>query len=435
MASFFETVQAAVVSALRTSSEAGLFGERALGHDQIGVMATPSLVGQATQARAIQRQLEGQAGQTAANPEGLAAPALQLHAHDHVAAAHRGAASPTIPGQGAHAGVTGGAVAHAGKSVALPHTLYIQREHMDNQQYLPAHLQMIQQWARDHGQDIKSVLPLLVKDMEPRLWVMRHIEDKGEKFDFEAFSDAFVRYTVGDVRDRAVVALEELMTGLIRQGQDEPIAKYAERFAQRARVLQPSESERSLCMYFLRGMNAELRGHCRLTPGNQEWENLKELMQFSYGAEQRWQPHRAKPHPPVSSSQGKRGRGGADPGPSAAVAAVSAAGGDEASPAAKKRKTEKGRKQELPPGALIMVGCKGTPYKAPEAQYKTLPLEGRCDVYGTDKDTFPWSEAIKNELRLWGLCYYCRRVRHEATKCADKIESDRVKAAKAAAGR
>jgi hypothetical protein len=103
----------------------------------------------------------------------------------------------------------------------------------------------------------------------------------------QAFMQAMSHFVFGEVRAPAVVALEDLMLGKVQQG-SQPVARYAEQFFMRARQLQ-SESQVSLCAYYLRGLRPDLRARCRLDNHAREWTDLATLVQFSYGEELRLQ--------------------------------------------------------------------------------------------------------------------------------------------------
>ena len=117
-------------------------------------------------------------------------------------------------------------------------------------------------------------------------YFVEHVEKDGSgPFDPAHFKAEFIRSFTGEVRPASVIALHELMAGKVTQG-SEPIAKYAERFYQRARRL-PKESPQTLCLYFLNGLKPELRGLCCMDHQNNRWGDLHALVKFATAQEER----------------------------------------------------------------------------------------------------------------------------------------------------
>ena len=144
-------------------------------------------------------------------------------------------------------------------------------------------------------------------------------EQSGKPFDWEKFREALVRYHNGEVRSSASIALDEILNGQVVQGRD-PVAVYAERFRQKAQLL-PRESPQSLCAHYLRGMDPDLRGYCRLDDQNKEWSDLGALLEYSRAQELRWQPHKTQAFADAAAraKDAKRPRITQDQGPSVAA--------------------------------------------------------------------------------------------------------------------
>ena len=64
------------------------------------------------------------------------------------------------------------------------------------------------------------------------------------------------------------------------------MAKYNERFYQRSRRL-PQESQASLCLHYLAGLNSELRTLCCMDRDNKRWDSLHALVTFTLAEEER----------------------------------------------------------------------------------------------------------------------------------------------------
>jgi hypothetical protein len=109
----------------------------------------------------------------------------------------------------------------------------------------------------------------------------------GQDFNRDDLIQHFRIFVSGEVRPPSVIALQELMSGSIRQSTSESAAKYSERFLQRSRIL-PNESQSSLCHHFLSGLSPSLRQLCCLDRNNNRWEHLLDLIRFTYAEEERY---------------------------------------------------------------------------------------------------------------------------------------------------
>ena len=89
-----------------------------------------------------------------------------------------------------------------------------------------------------------------------------------------------VRYVFGEVRPASVQALDDLHEGQVKQGKDEPVVRYAQRFMVKARMV-PGESQQSLCRLYLAGLKNGLKEQCLLDRNNNRWTSLHDLIQFS----------------------------------------------------------------------------------------------------------------------------------------------------------
>jgi hypothetical protein len=137
-------------------------------------------------------------------------------------------------------------------------------------------------------------LKLFVTDTELGAWLETFFQSNVDAnnigaFDFDIFLDQIQRFVCGEVRSAESVALDEILTGKLRQGFEEPVPKYAERFLQRSRILF-RESQDSLCRHYLSGLTPNLKTRCKLDRDNREWKDLHALVQFSFGEELRLAP-------------------------------------------------------------------------------------------------------------------------------------------------
>lgn len=224
-------------------------------------------------------------------------------------------------------------------------------------------------------------------------------------FDRAAFITAFQHWATGEVRPPAEIALEEILSGAIIQGND-AAATYAEKFHQRARLLL-HESQASLCAHFLKGLKPSLRKLCSLDRDYNTWQSLRNLVACSF-AEERKQAfleptldtpvpatryHRYTHSRPAHFSQRisghKQPRDAAGPSGTAAAAM----GSGEAAPS--------------------------RPAKRPVPPERSLPIE-RCPLFGLISDVKGLTKEQRDIMGLWGLCFYCHKGRHNAEVCPCK---------------
>lgn len=220
----------------------------------------------------------------------------------------------------------------------------------------------------------------------------------------EAFIEAFVHFTSGVVRAPNVIALEELMSGQVRQG-DEPAAKYAERFLIRARLL-PEESQLSLCKYFLAGLRPPLRRACCLDRENREWTALHTLVQYVYAEEVRLNQSRASFPVRMQEEENrwqppsKRPRTQGQAAPVVSVAT----------------EVPKAMKAVSPPSGPL-------PPAPPDARDR--PFD-QCPVYGlVTSAERPMTKEERACCGAWGGCFNCRMGRHRADECPRRPQDQR----------
>ena len=129
---------------------------------------------------------------------------------------------------------------------------------------------------------------------DPSAWRLPDLRDPvpiGGRVELNAHENRMVkdtvRYVFGEVRPASVQALDDLHEGQVRQGKDEPVARYAQRFMVKARMV-PNESQQSLCRLYLAGLKNGLKEQCLLDRDNNRWTSLHDLIQFSFGEEERY---------------------------------------------------------------------------------------------------------------------------------------------------
>jgi hypothetical protein len=267
----------------------------------------------------------------------------------------------------------------------------------------------------------------VMSDLGVAAWVESQLEPhRLPSFQHAKFVEEFVHFVSGEVRSPASMALDDILAGRVKQG-DDPVCMYAEKFQSKARLL-PGESQMSMCRHYLTGLNAALRGHCRLDDNDREWQNLEHLIAKSKSAEQRWQPERAQPRanaPPMpaqpsrSSQTFKRPKYNVFQGPSSG--AGPSRSGNALAIAEPARKVAPPKKDLV----FVGVGAKGKiyPERADWIQYYgTVPLSTEvCDVFEYDGNKT--IDEIRDELRMFRLCWFCKASRdHQAMHCPLKAK-------------
>ena len=249
-------------------------------------------------------------------------------------------------------------------------------------------------------------LVFFITDPLFQVWADGYINDSKLVFSESKFIEDATAYLCGEVRSAESIALDEMLSGSIKQG-DSPVSTYAERFMQRSRVL-VSESQVSLCRHYLAGLTPELRTRCMLDRDNHEWRDLHSLIQFSFGEELRCRPSRAVfsrpspvPHRSGFSPSPKQGspwtngnkRARNEGGPSLAVAAAGPA-----------------NRAANPGNKVAKVYDQSSPRNKPVELCPRFKYKGAL------------TPEVKSELSAWGLCWYCRAGRHPAQRCPEKTE-------------
>jgi hypothetical protein len=170
-------------------------------------------------------------------------------------------------------------------------------------QHLPDYPQNVQPFVVDMTAAVFVQSALLALEKELRARPDLQIRDGSGLCPAEhVFIASFLQWATGEVRPPAVIALEELHSGAVRQGND-AAAQYAQKFFQRSRVL-PAESQASLCTFFLRGLKPDLQSRCLMDRNNVRWSNLLSLVQFTYAEEERMNTSLVcSPAPPRQESQ------------------------------------------------------------------------------------------------------------------------------------
>jgi hypothetical protein len=117
------------------------------------------------------------------------------------------------------------------------------------------------------------------------------------------------RLLVGDSRDPATVAIENLLDRRITQ-EDQKVAVHAERFRSQARMIPEMEGEMNqiwLCKLFLRGLKPSLQCMCPVDHARREWTSLDDLIAYACIEEDKMS--RSLPPPPallLSQGQGSK---------------------------------------------------------------------------------------------------------------------------------
>ena len=116
------------------------------------------------------------------------------------------------------------------------------KDHGNDSRYMALHLDKIINYVLQPNAQysLSEGISAFIEDPEASKLVDTYfLETKDSKsFDAEDFKQTFIKAFTGEVRPPEVVALHELMSGLVTQGSD-PVAKYAERFYQRSRCSGP----------------------------------------------------------------------------------------------------------------------------------------------------------------------------------------------------
>jgi len=236
--------------------------------------------------------------------------------------------------------------------------------------------------------DLKHV----VTDFQLRKWIETYVVAKGTSFVHAEFLQDLRRFVCNEVRPAESVALDELLSGRVRQGED-PVVMYAERFSQRARLL-VDESQASLCRHYLAGLNSDMRALCRLDRDNREWTSLQALIEFSFGEELRWHPTRAL----MSRSQSQP---------------ASRTQHQNTPPAPVSKQWEYKKRPRA--NEVLAAAATAPAAKAPKVKDER-PME-ECRFY---KHQGTLTQEIKDELKKFGICWYCRSGRHFAKACPAK---------------
>jgi hypothetical protein len=249
----------------------------------------------------------------------------------------------------------------------------------------------VQRAGLQYPADIASFL----SDDELSLWFMTYLEANTD-FDLEVFLEALVHFVMGEVRSTATIALEDLMSGRVKQGSD-PAAKYAEKFFQRSRIL-VHESQSSLCQHFLAGLNPDLRVLCCLDRDNHEWTSLHALVRYTFAEELRLKmrnptpdPVHAPPHVPDKQWSKRK---------------------DEWTSS----RPNKFRRLETPAGTVASLKSPGP--SGPSLRQRPVT---ECPLFGkASSKEAPLTEEDRKVLKAWGLCWFCKKDRHLAKDCPSK---------------
>jgi hypothetical protein len=276
---------------------------------------------------------------------------------------------------------------------------------VNNRGLLSWKLEQIRTFLLAMGSTFPMGLLDFFEDISAVEWIQAYLESPANQpFELVPFTTALMQMFGAEVRPRAVVALEDLMTGRVLQGSDS-VARYSERFNQRARVL-VHESQASLCKHYVAGLHPALRRLCVLDRDGKEWESVHALQQFALVEELRLTYTPVLPTyaaPPVRPHSH----------PSASRSAPPVVRPSQWRPSPDNKRPRAASASLAPP--CKRVPAVGKPQGCLD-QFWGADLAG-CEFFGVDG---PLTEGMRKVLREWGICFWCRRGQHLAGSCPHK---------------
>lgn len=238
----------------------------------------------------------------------------------------------------------------------------------------------------------------------------------------EQMVNELVGWAAGDVRPESAIALEQLIAGKTTQG-TESAPLYAQRFLNVLRNL-PENSDKNmryLCQHYIAGLNPELRALCCLTRDDNPWENLSQLMKYSYSAEYRMSQSA------LVHTQGQSGQPGGHAYPPQKKARYN---NNNNFNRQSSRPAYNGGAQPMdtggarPSGSVAAVTGHGSTRPQPPRIAKTWvaqePALVAMDIRDCPVRTLPGQRLSDNDKRTlwrWGICTYCREGRHTPKDC------------------
>jgi hypothetical protein len=237
---------------------------------------------------------------------------------------------------------------------------------------------------------------------------------------FEAFMEQWRLWAAGMVRDQYSITLEQLAHGKLYQGRD-TVDAYVSRFRQASNILRDT-APRILCQWFLRGLNADLRARCLVTPSFAEWTDIQALMAFASLEARRLQvasgPGAQRPgfrpsRPPSRSQVDNQGFKAVGKRPSDAAAA-----GASAAERPSKRQTPSGGAGPSSSGPSSSAG-----YSYDNPPPNAIPPR----LHPLFRQTCPLTLEQSQDLRSNFICTYCREARHDKSVCPKRIANEQRK--------